>query len=472
MATPLPWLLDTALRTVPLAPAIEGNAQGGDARWTYRDLAARVDALAAGFARQGVVPGDHVACWHTDRMTAGVDLLALWRCGAVACPLSTREPLSRLPELCARVAATWLVADPETEAGALPRLRRLAADPGDAPLVGARPPDAWATVMLTSGSSGEPKAVVHTYGNHVYSALGAATNMPLGPGDRWLAALPLYHVGGLAILVRCMLAGATVVVPDRETPLAVSLQRARVTHLSVVTTQLLRLLDAPETARSLSAVLLGGSAAPAPLVDQACAVGLPLHTTYGMTEMASQVTTTPPGAPREVLQTSGRVLPHRAVRIAPDGQVWVRGATRCAGYLANGVLQRPFDDTGWFATGDRGHFDAAGRLHIEGRLDNQFISGGENIQPEEVERALLKVAGIRRAVVVPVPHPVYGARPVAFVEADALDSEAIQAALVGRIARFKRPDFILPLPSSDGGMKVSRQRLQQLARDHMVRPDQ
>ncbi|HEX6708928.1 MAG TPA: hypothetical protein VF068_01235, partial [Rubrobacter sp.] len=202
---------------------------------------------------------------------------------------------------------------------------------------------------------------------------------------------------------------------------------------------------------------------PAYLVDEALARGLPIHTSYGLTEMASQVTTTPPGAAPEVLRTAGRVLPNREVSISGEGEILVRGETLFAGYVE---VDRPLDTGGWFHTGDLGELDEEGYLRVRGRRDNLFISGGENVQPEEIEEVLCRLEGIDEAVVVPVPDDEFGARPVAFVRTNgvALESEYVAQSLKTVLPRFKIPISFHPWPDAGGAMKADRAALGELAR--------
>jgi len=325
-------------------------------------------------------------------------------------------------------------------------------------------PDQDATILFTSGSAGKPKAVLHTYKNHYYSALGSNPNLAFGPGDRWLLSLPLYHAGGLGILFRAALGGGTVVIPRPEFALADTIARYRVSHISLVATQLYRLLNSknvPLALNRLKAVLLGGSQIPASFIKQATGHKLPLFTTYGSTEMASQVTTTRPDDSPSKLYTSGKPLAYREVMISPEGEILVRGETLFKGYLNKNGLRKPFSRDGWFATGDLGEFDADGYLVVKGRKDNMFISGGENIQPEEIEQALCKIDGILQAVVVPVADVEFGHRPVAFVKMQAgrqIDADFFRQKLAQNIARFKIPDRFLPWPQGlqPNGMKMDR----------------
>jgi O-succinylbenzoic acid--CoA ligase len=332
------------------------------------------------------------------------------------------------------------------------------AEPTDIPL--GRP----ATIIFTSGSTGVPKAALHTFGNHYHSALGSNANIALRPGDRWLHSLPLYHVGGLSILFRCLLAGATVALPQQGTPPGEAIAGFGATHVSLVSTQLLRLLREDAELGGLEAVLMGGGPIPASLVDEAVARGLPVHTSYGLTEMASQVTTTPPGARPDELRTAGRVLPHREVGISERGEILVRGKTLFAGYVESEKLDLPLDADGWFHTGDLGELYENDYLRVRGRMDNLFVSGGENVQPEEIEEALCRLEGIEEAVVVPVPDKEFGARPVAFVRTDDLEPGDLARELEPVLPRFKIPISFHLWPESEGrGMKADRAALREQA---------
>jgi O-succinylbenzoic acid--CoA ligase len=214
---------------------------------------------------------------------------------------------------------------------------------------------------------------------------------------------------------RCLISGAAIALPEPDAPLGRSISELRATHVSLVSTQLLRLLREDAALEGLKAVLTGGGPVPEDLVDEALARGLPVHTSYGLTEMASQVTTTAPGAAPEELRTAGRVLPHREVSVSGEGEILVRGETLFAGYVQGGRPGVRPGAGGWFRTGDLGRLDGAGRLRVLGRRDNLFVSGGENVRPEEIEEALLRIPGVEEAVVVPVPDPEFGERPVAFV---------------------------------------------------------
>ncbi len=318
-------------------------------------------------------------------------------------------------------------------------------------------------LIFTSGSTGQPRAVVHAYGNHYFSAKGSAQNIPVHRGDRWLLSLPMYHVSGIAILFRTMMAGAAVILPDDSMTLAQNIVRFKPTHLSLVATQLHDLLQEKNQRvdailRDARAILTGGSAIPQNLLRQAYERHWPLVLSYGSSEMSSQITATAPNADFDEWLTSGRILPHREVRITADGEIQVRGKTLFLGYWQGNKLTRPLTDDGWFATGDVGHWDAKERLVVLGRKDRMFISGGENIFPEEIERALERMPQVIKATVVPVPDARFGQRPLAFVQVTSWQvkmERQFKDELRKFLPGYKIPVRILPWPSdAPQGIKV------------------
>lgn len=435
---------------------------------------------------RGIQSGQRVALWGLSGPELALAFWSLWQVGAITRPLNPRFPpalLGHLVQDChfylSPSACFPGPAGPGSEArsrwsdsGVLRETLAKAMQDSEHELLVLPPPQLSSeqalTEILTSGSSGNPKAALHTWGNHRISAEGALAAIPLQPGDLWLAALPLFHVGGLALLIRTALAGAAVAFPSETQSLAAALNAFQPTHLSLVPTQLHRLLEHPEllpALRCCKAILLGGSAIPPALIEKALACGLRIHCSYGSTEMSSQICTTQPGAALAELLTAGSVLPGRELKISEQGEIWVRGGTRFQGYITPSGLECPFDSDGWFATGDLGRMTPQGWLQVNGRKDHRFISGGENIQPEAIELALLRQPEIVRALVVPVSDLEFGQRPVAFIETlEPVSKEELNAQL-----RYDLPGFMLPVAYFDWptdpeqGWKPSRLNLKLLA---------
>lgn len=297
------------------------------------------------------------------------------------------------------------------------------------------------SIIHTSASTGVAKAAVHSLANHWYSALGSNENIPFGRGDCWLLSLPLFHIGGYALLFRSLVSGGAVAVGHPEESITLSMQRFPVTHLSVVPTQLYRLLADPQSTlqlRRLKAVLLGGSPAPKSLIDNAIRHNVPLYLSYGSTEMSTQIATSA-GPIRSLMPSSGQILPYREIKSSEDGELLVKGPCLFMGYLRHGGIHPQTDGDGWFHTADIGSVEEDGTVTVLGRKDNMFISGGENIHPEEIEKALMMIDGIGEALVVPVPDREYGQRPAAFirtvVENKPYDDAIVEAmnTLVGKL---------------------------------------
>jgi len=290
----------------------------------------------------------------------------------------------------------------------------------------------------------------HPWRAHIANAEGAAKRIPLHPGHRWHINLPLWHTSGFAALFRTLHAGATAVFGSRA---------ERITHRSIVATQLMRELDAGIICRdSLEALLAGGGPVPSGLRQRALDAGLPLHVTYGLTEAGSQVCTT-----ERLLtatpETCGRVLPNRELMIDEDGEIHLRGPVLAQGiwnHHLNIVEPLPFNSGGWWATGDIGRLNEDGEILITGRRDRMFVCAGENLHPERIEKELCELPGICQAVVLAIPDVEYGAVPIAFVDG-AGNPEVWREMLADKLSGLEMPGrwFAWPLADGSGAIKPS-----------------
>ncbi len=430
-------LVYQASRRWPDAIAI----QSGNTQITYAELNIRVSSAAQGLAQ-------HPKAVTLMRPVTGslddiVQLLAAQRLGICVLPINPKLPDAWISQTTQGLRISpWPAV---SEMGDTPTTCDYSVTP---PALHEQHPLYW---ILTSGSTGNPKVAVLSSGNLRYSATGALWVNASLPGDRYWMSLPLYHVGGIAMLIRCLLSGATLVLADQVLD-AERLRAESITHLSLVPTQLQRLLAQSSDALShCRQILLGGAPAPAHLLEQAA--HLPIQQTYGLTEMASQVVT-------RSLKGEDVILPYRSVRILDNGELCVSGATLFLGYQTPNGLVPTRDEGDWFHTRDLGYWDNK-QLRILGRLDNQFISGGENIQPETLERLLLQHPDVTQAFVVPVSNHEFGHRPVAFVDSDT-PADELAAWLAPQVPSYLKPIAIYRLDVNDG-LKTSRHALQQLA---------
>ena len=429
------WLTLRA-RTHAERPAI---VAGGEVV-TYAALDARATAVARRLAALGVGAGDRVATTLPASLAFAELLHALPRLGAVLAPVNTMLPaVERARQV--EASGARLVVD-----------ESLAGEEADARLRSRADPDETRTLLFTSGTGGSPRPVALSYRNHATSAVAAAWGLGVSPSDRWLCVLPVFHVGGLAILLRAAVYGIAAVLCERfDTGEAgAALERGDVTLASLVPTMLGRLLDAGiERPRALRAVLLGGAGAPRELFDRAAEAGLRVIRTYGITETASQVATAGPG------EAAATPLPGVELRVAADGEILVRGPMVARGEVA---------PDGWLHTGDLGRLDASGRLTVDGRRADVIVTGGEKVPARTVEDALLSHPGVADAAVVGEADPEWGEAVTAYVVAvgePPPTAEALAAHCRSVLAGFevpKRFHMVSAVPRNAAG-KVDRGRL-------------
>ncbi|EPG2186579.1 o-succinylbenzoate--CoA ligase [Enterobacter cloacae] len=417
---------------------------------SWQQLCTRIDNLAAGFHQQGVETGDGVLLLAHNHPQTLLAWLALLQCGARILPVNPQLPHPLLEVLLPQMTLRFaLVLD-----GHYDGLAALSMHAPSGEYRVAWQPERLASMTLTSGSTGLPKAAVHTCGAHLASAEGVLALMPYGDDDDWLLSLPLFHVSGQGILWRWLQACARLTVREKQ-PLEQALQGC--THASLVPTQLWRLLNTHQRI-ALKAVLLGGAAIPVELTQQARAQGISTFCGYGLTEFASTVCAKEADGEPDV----GSALPGREVQVV-NGEVWIKAQSMASGYWRDGALLPLTNSEGWFATRDRGELHD-GRLTILGRMDNLFFSGGEGIQPESLERIIATHPHISQVFIVPLNDAEFGQRPVAVVECEpGTDITRLPEWVQGKLARFEQPVHWLVLPAElkNGGIKISRQALKQ-----------
>jgi o-succinylbenzoate---CoA ligase len=406
---------------------------------------------------------DRVAIERADRSLSYGELLALALAARPRAAVGERVPLAIEDRIEFAVALHGCLL---SGAAAVPIDLRLSAEeqtlrsePGVAGTPGT------AAVMHTSGTTSAPKPVELTAGNFFANAAGSALALGFDSRERWLAVMPLAHVGGLTILLRSTVYATTVVVHERFDVEAVLTElmdpSRRITLVSLVPTMLTRLLDAGlQRPPTLRWALLGGGPIPAGLLARSAAAGVPVAPTYGMTEACSQIATF--GLPLHGVElrigADSDGLSAAADEGEESGELFVRGTV---------VAPRALGADGWLATGDLARLGADGRLEIIGRRSDTIVSGGENVAPAEVEAVLLEHPAVSDAGVFARADPEWGEAVIAKVVLRAgtgarAGSDELRAFCRERLAAFKVPkqvEFTAELPRTVSG-KLLRRELQ------------
>jgi O-succinylbenzoic acid--CoA ligase len=403
--------------------------------------------------REGA-PGSTLVAVATDESPASIEtLLALIELGIPFFPLHQRATSAEREALLAALPISWSIdAAGSDDVRLTPRpcresehARRLLAS---TPQLAA---------LATSGSTGQPRVALLSRAAFLASAAASAAHLGWREDDRWLLCLPLAHIGGLSVVTRCLIARKPVaLLPPRLTAsqgsserLAAAIVRAAPTLISMVPAQLDGLLELEprfELPPAVRVILTGGAAASRRLLRAGAERGWPILTSYGLTEACSQVATQRPGSAHDERRGVGVPLPGVAVRIE-DGVIHIHGPTLASGYIGAGV-DETIDPVRGFRTRDLGQLDAAGELHVLGRVDDLIISGGENIVPAEIEAVLQTCSGVLEVCVFGVPDPRWGEAVVAGLRTRADDPRGLIAAVAGearRLAAFRRPKFYVCL---------------------------
>lgn len=446
--------------------------------WGEQSL--RVEALLARVQRRAAELQQHGCqaqqCWALAGATDLdfiVNFHALGFLGAAVVPWSQNARVDELQPLLQTLGIDGIVASESAseavcsllETTALPICRTgTESASAQTPLVQERfwPLEETRVIVMSSGTTGTPHPVRLTTAQWMFNAFGTVTRLGHRPEDRWLACLPLHHVGGLAILFRSLFLQTTV-------HLAAHFDAAQVAHLldagnisfvSLVPQMLERVANVRRPgpfAPSLRCILLGGAPCPEALLQTAQKQQWPLSVTWGMSETASQIATCFPGE----IGALGNCGPSLAfVRVHTQGQPSAPMPL---------TVQGPAVLGGMYQTRDEGYVDAQHRIHVTGRTGDLIISGGENIVPHEIESVLRTHPQIDDAAVLGVPDPKWGQRPVAILVGDATDLSVatLQTWCRQRLSGFKIPDSFVwrtKLPRDPLG-KLRRRQLLELFED-------
>lgn len=338
------------------------------------------------------------------------------------------------------------------------------ADPGE--LIPVFKSDWVASIMYTSGTTGKPKGVLQTFGNHFYSAVSSALNLGLSSADKWLCVAPIFHISGFSIIMRGLIYGMTVRLVEkfRAEEIERILANETVTIMSVVPFMLKKLIQQQNKTNThynsaFRCMLLGGGTIDRETLEICLQRSIPVVQCYGMTETCSQIVALRSVDALLKLGSVGQPLFSTQLKLSKDGEILLKTPALTPGYLnlPDKLPSKMID--GWYRTGDIGHLDKEGYLYIDGRADEMLISGGENIFPQEVEQVYQRYPQINEVAVVGQNDSVWGQVPVAFVVSDRrLSTTKLMNYGYEHLARYKVPQhyiFVSELPKNASG-KIRR----------------
>jgi acyl-CoA synthetase (AMP-forming)/AMP-acid ligase II len=508
-------------RRAPEASAVRDRHR----RVSYGELLAAADRLASDLARRGLSPGQRVAVWLPSRVECAVALTACSRNGYVCCPSLHRDhTVADVLELLARIRAAAVVAQAGYGADAdrrdvfaelcglgslrhVYRLEPLNADQNEALFTDAeaapqaiteplkQDPNHVVYLAFTSGTTGDPKGVMHSDNTLLANARAMASDWGIDAGSVVYSLSPLSHNLGFGAMVMALAAGAELLLHDL--PRAASLaDRVIETNTSFMVgvpahaTDLLQEMRARDLKKlgRLQGFRISGAAAATELVTGLLERGVVPQSGYGMTEACSHQYTLPGDEPRLIVETSGRACAGYDIRIwrsgdrdveaeiGEVGEIGGRGASLMLGYFDDQqATEDAFNAHGYFMTGDLGWMDANGYLRVTGRKKDVIIRGGHNVHPARIEALAMQHAAVERAAAIPVSDARLGEKvclAVVYRAGGRLDPAELLAHLdVAGLSKYDMPEYVLELdhmPSTPSGKMRKRDLVERIERGEVV----
>jgi acyl-CoA synthetase len=479
-------------------------------RWTYAQLLDQADRFAAMLHEKGVRPGERVAVWLPSRVEIAAIVLACSRQGYICCPSLHRDhTVGDVVALLSRMRASVVVSQANygadarrknifDECAGLASLRAVfdlgaqALTPADAspPAPRADSSDSIVYLAFTSGTTGEPKGVMHSDNTLLANALAMSNDWSLGADGVTYSMSPLSHNLGFGALVMTLVRGGEFVVHDlgRGASLVDRIVETNATFVIGVPTHAIDML-AELRRRNMSSLgrvkgfRISGASVPPSVAAGLLEHGVKPQSGFGMTEAGSHHYTLPDDDAATICETSGRVCASYEIRIFkaenPDeeaapgeaGQICGRGASLMLGYFDDqAVTESSFNASGWFITGDLGWIDERGCLHVTGRKKDIIIRGGHNLYPARIEALALRHPSIMRAAAVPVPDERLGEKvclAVAFRSGHAVEADDVLAHLDAcGLSKFDMPEYFLSLddlPLTASGKILKRELVRAIA---------
>jgi fatty-acyl-CoA synthase len=484
----VPEMVTRSARRDPDAPALAFEGE----RRSFGELEERSNRLAAALISRGVEPDDHVAMLQYNGIEFVEAFLGIQKTGACAVPVNFRLSREEVDYVFSDCGATIAIADPELAPSAPEDVETLVIGASYEEAIAAAEPERpahdvqsedLAFLMYTSGTTGRPKGAMLSHQNLVVNTTNWLYEVGATTDDVWLSGLPLFHIGGLNGVLPFLFLGALAVIePSGGFDPAVSIGRLASYDVSMcffVPTQWQEICSHPDVAKvdsdRLRKALWGASQAPLPTLELLAETfpKVEIVNAFGQTEMSSNTCFLKGADAIRKMGSVGHPALGVEVRIIDEegadvpqgevGEIVYRGPTVMQGYHGKPEATEEAFAGGWFHSGDLVREDSDGFIYVVDRLKDMLISGGENVYPAEVERALIDHAGVAEVSVIGVPHPRWVETPLAVVvRADGVevDEDELIALCRERLAGYKKPSavvFVDELPRNAAGKVLKRQ---------------
>jgi O-succinylbenzoic acid--CoA ligase len=448
---------------------------------SYKELQKKVRQTALYLRSLGIRQNTKAAILSSNNPDYVIYILALWELNSCLIPLNTKLIDSELTEIINFSDAEFLfysenqkrslsIDIPVNSFGSAPEELTDYITPGI-------DPDAISLIMFTSGVSGNPKGVMHSLNDLLNSSDNSRSFLLQTENDKWLASLPFYHIGGISIIIRALRFGSTLVIPDSLSidDLRRSFDSFSPSLASLVSTQLIRLLETGwKPGKELRNILLGGGFTDEELIRNALSAGCNVSNVYGSTETSAFVTANNPAGMRKKPLSAGKALgkskisvvdsEHKILEPGVSGEILIESNSLFHGYFKDKESLVANQDTGKYLTGDIGYIDEEGDLFVQARRTDLIISGGENINPLEVENLVNKVPGVEESCVFALPDKEWGQIVAAAVVLNKnISPRQIAEFMKGRIAGYKIPKrffAVEKIPKTSLG-KIIREKIRE-----------
>jgi len=458
----------------PDSPAIISSTD----ELSFKELIVKSSAVSNHLIQKGITQNNIVGIFADNSIEFILSIMALWNIGAVPLPINIRLTEIELEGQLNFAGVKFLLTNRDVnlpgqikidirEYAGLTRQGFFSVDMHSS---------STALIMFTSGTTGKPKTVVHSFETLTSSLKISLGFLDYQNNERWLASLPFYHIGGFQIFIRAFLTGSSVILPDeiKNESLLNAMYEFRPTYASFVPTQLRFFVEnGIKPVESLKQVLIGGGFISQEIISRAKANGWNAVKVYGSTETASLITALKKDDDK--INSAGKPLPSVEIKILNDkgrelainqsGEIAVNSPTLFINYLNNEEEYKSKFIDDFYLTGDFGHLDEEGYLFVEARRTDLIISGGENINPFEIEEVLLSYSGIKEAVVFQLEDSKWGQIPAAAITlSEKISAAVLQTFLRERLADYKIPRRIFyldELPKTPLG-KIQKEKVKEI----------